>query len=63
MKFKVLRHHLGDKQYAPGDEREAAESDVTHLVRAGVLEPVETKAKGAAPENKARDAAPKTKGK
>lgn len=44
MKFKVLRRHLGDKLYEPGDEREATRGDVEHLIRQGVL---------AAPENKA----------
>lgn len=53
--FKVLRQHHGDKPYAQGDEREANESDVAHLVANGVLQPV--KAKAAAPtENKAEPA-------
>lgn len=55
MKFNVIRQHFGDKMYMPGDEREAAESDVAHLVRAGVLEKAE-----AAPKNKA-ERAPKNK--
>jgi len=37
MIFKVLRQHYGDKFYAEGDEREAREADVGHLVKAGVL--------------------------
>lgn len=58
MKFTVIRQHLGDKMYMPGDEREAAESDVAHLVRNGVL-----KAKSEpAPKNKAEKSAPKNKG-
>lgn len=57
MKFQVLRRHLGDKLYEPGDEREASESDVAHLVRAGVLK---RKAEPA-PKNKAEQAAPKNK--
>lgn len=36
-KFTVLRQHFGDKQYWPGDEREAASGDVAHLVKSGVL--------------------------
>lgn len=53
MKFRTLRRHYGDRMYEPGDEREAREDDVKHLVKAGVLEPVEGKRKAAAPENKA----------
>lgn len=37
MKFRVLRQHEGDRFYAEGDEREADETDVAHLVAAGVL--------------------------
>lgn len=37
MKFEVLRQHLGDRMYMPGDEREANQSDVAHLLRNGVL--------------------------
>ena len=37
MEYEVKREHLGDKPYMPGDKREAAPSDVAHLVRAGVL--------------------------
>lgn len=37
MEYTVLREHLGDRPYAAGDKREAAPSDVAHLVRAGVL--------------------------
>lgn len=36
-KFEVLRQHFGDKQYWAGDEREASERDVAHLVKSGVL--------------------------
>lgn len=49
MKYIVAREHLGDRIYAPGDEREAVPSEVMHLVRAGVLieakvePPLETK--------------------
>lgn len=59
--FKVLRQHLGDKLYLPGDEREAENIDVQHLVASGVLEAAGgAKAKGPAPENKAAAAAPET---
>lgn len=37
MKFEVLRHHEGDRSYAPGDVREAEEAEVRHLVASGVL--------------------------
>ena len=66
MKFEVLRRHRGDRDYRPGDEREANESDVVHLVRAGVLrrkeEPKKAQAKAEeAPQNKA-ETAPLNKG-
>lgn len=47
--FTVKRHHIGDRDYAPGDVRTAAAPDVAHLVRNGVLAPVEAPAKKAAP--------------
>lgn len=37
MKYAVMRPHLGDKWYGTGDEREAKESSVAHLVKSGVL--------------------------
>lgn len=66
MKFKVKVQHYGDRQYMPGDEREAAEADVRHLVDAGTLEPVrsrssDSKSEGAAPKNKAVGPAPENK--
>lgn len=60
MKFHVLRQHFGDKQYMPGDTREVSESDVKHLVDAGVLKKVSEKAEPK-PLNKAEKAAPKNK--
>jgi hypothetical protein len=39
-RFKVLRQHLGDREYLPGDTREADPLVVAHLVAAGVLEEV-----------------------
>lgn len=48
-RYKVLRQHHGDRDYMPGDFREATPSVVAHLVAAGVIEevkiepPVETK--------------------
>ncbi len=48
MKFDVMRQHLGDVLYLPGAQREANESDVRHLIAAGVLK----KAEGASPLNK-----------
>lgn len=59
MKFKVLRQHYGDKQYFAGDEREANEADVAHLVEVGVLEKAGSKSEDA-PLNKA-EAAPANK--
>jgi len=67
MKFKVLKQHYGDKQYFAGDEREANEAEVAHLVKAGVLqasggksEPAPANKAEAAPANKA-EAAPAKK--
>lgn len=37
MKYTVKRQHLGDRMYHAGDEREAREADVEHLVSRGVL--------------------------
>lgn len=42
MKYTVLREHLGDRDYQPGDEREADPSSIAHLVALGVLAPVES---------------------
>lgn len=60
MKFTVMRRHLGDKMYEPGDEREASEGDVSHLVKAGVLKKAREKSEPA-PANKAEGRAPKNK--
>lgn len=58
--YEVLRQHFGDKMYMPGDNREAAQGEVQHLINNGVLR--ETKAKAeSAPSNKAEKAAPKNK--
>lgn len=49
-RYNVLRQHIGDRDYLPGDTREADPAQVAHLVASGVLEqakvepPVETKA-------------------
>ena len=60
MKFKVLRHHIGDKEYFPGDTRDATENDVKHLIGKTLVradqkdEPKpQNKAEGAAAKNKA----------
>lgn len=58
MKFDVLRQHLGDRMYMPGDERELSEADAAHLVRQGVLkkkaEPKAANKAEPAPKNKAK---------
>lgn len=62
MKFQVLRQHFGDRLYQAGEEREANQSDVAHLVDSGVLaakperkaEPRVANKAEAAVENKAR---------
>ncbi|WP_295451213.1 hypothetical protein [uncultured Pseudophaeobacter sp.] len=40
MDYKVLRPHLGDKAYLPGDVRSAKPASVSHLVAKAVLAPV-----------------------
>ena len=60
MKFLVKRQHLGDQMYLPGDEREAAEADVVHLVAAGVLVSAGEKSE-AVLSNKAELGAPSNK--
>lgn len=66
--FVVKRQHLGDRMYLPGDTRQAAESEVAHLIKNGVLKrekpakPEKGKAETGAPQNKAESAAPKNKG-
>jgi hypothetical protein len=63
--YKVLRRMEGDKLYAAGDTRELSKADAAHLVKLGVLEPVdadEDAAKAeAAPLNK-MESAPLNKG-
>lgn len=58
--YEVLRQHLGDKMYMPGDSREVAQGDVQHLINNGVLREVKAKAEPAL-SNKAEKAAPKNK--
>ncbi|MGP4691622.1 hypothetical protein [Agrobacterium cavarae] len=58
--YQVLRQHLGDKMYMPGDNREAVQSDVQHLINNGVLREAKAKSDTAA-SNKAEKAAPKNK--
>lgn len=55
MKFKVLREHYGDQLYTEGDEREANERDVEHLLKAGVLQKADAKSEPE-PENKSEPA-------
>lgn len=52
-KYTVTRHLVGDRDYKPGDVREADPNDVAHLVRSGVLVPMTEKA-APRPRNKAR---------
>lgn len=42
--YEVVRQHLGDKMYMPGDAREASPPDVQHLVHNGVLKEDKAKA-------------------
>lgn len=58
-KYTVLRQHIGDRDYLPGETREARPADVAHLVGT-VLEPIEAKV-AEAPEDKATEA-PENKG-
>lgn len=61
MKYIVKRAHQGDHWYNEGDEREAREADVQHLVDRDVLEPASEKKAAAKPKNKAVESAPKNK--
>lgn len=62
-KFYVLEPHVaGTTTYSPGDEREAEETDVAHLVELKVLtgekpKGWKAKAEGAAAQNKAEGGA------
>ncbi len=57
--YRVIRKHIGDRVYLPGETREG--TGLEHLVP-NVLEPIEPKAKAAeAPLNKAEPAAPANK--
>ncbi|MEH6721047.1 MAG: hypothetical protein V7704_19380 [Aurantimonas endophytica] len=55
MKFEVIRQHLGDRMYMPGDEREISEADAAALVKNGVLKASRKKAEPA-PQNKMEQA-------
>ncbi|MEF2551995.1 hypothetical protein VQ042_11590 [Aurantimonas sp. A2-1-M11] len=59
MKYEVIRQHLGDRMYMPGEEREISEGDAAALVRNGVLKEPSKKAEPKA-ANKA-ERAPKNK--
>ena len=59
--YEVIRQHLGDRMYMPGDIREATEGDVKHLIANGVLKESQAKSEKV-PANKAVKAAPKNKG-
>lgn len=48
MKFNVIREHIGDRHYMPGETREAARTDVAHLI-GKVLEEPSQKRKAARP--------------
>lgn len=58
--YEVVRQHLGDKMYMPGDKREASPPDVQHLVKNGVLTEAKSKAEPKLP-NKAEPASLKNK--
>lgn len=61
MKYDVQREYVdGRRFYRSGEVREADASTVTHLVRAGVLAPVQGKKAEEKPANKA---APKSQNK
>jgi hypothetical protein len=38
--YKVLRFHIGDRDYRVGDTREAIPAEVAHLVEWGILQEV-----------------------
>lgn len=54
--YRVERHMLGDRPFAPGDKRELLPGDAAHLVKSGVLTdlgPVKNKKAPAKPSGKA----------
>lgn len=60
-KFKVKRPHVGDREYAIGDVREANSRDVAHLIP-NTLEPIVVESKAEPhPQNK-MDSVPLNKG-
>lgn len=63
MKWKVLRHHEGDRSYREGEIRIGSKADLGHLVpRTLELIGPDTAAKSEpAPLNKAEGASPRTK--
>ncbi|WP_336800808.1 hypothetical protein [Kaistia sp. MMO-174] len=48
MKFEVIREHIGDRLYKPGDTRDAARADVAHLIGKVLAEPKPKAAKPSA---------------
>ena len=59
-KFEVVRKHIGDRTYEPGDTREAAKTDVAHLIP-HVLKPIEEPATPAAKAAKSEEPEPAKK--
>jgi hypothetical protein len=62
-RYRVLRDHQGDRDYAEGDVREANPAQVAHLI-GRTLEPLGPASRGKAdpaPKNKAEGAAPANK--
>jgi len=60
-RYRVLRRHLGDRYYEPGEFREGTEKELGHLVPRVLKEEPAAKAEPAAPQNKAEGAAPANK--
>lgn len=61
MKFHVIRQHLGDKMYMPGDTREASEGDVKHLLGKVLSKDEPSKKAEGKPKNKAEGKSPADK--
>ncbi|WP_180006419.1 MULTISPECIES: hypothetical protein [unclassified Acinetobacter] len=58
--YKVIRPHFGDKDYKPGEIRQAKPNEVHHLVKNGVLMEVteESKPKPKTTKTQAKQAKP-----
>lgn len=59
--YRVERHMLGDKPYAPGDARELEPGEAAHMVRTGALTDLGPVKAEAEPKAEKAEAKPKNK--